>query len=352
MSWDGGAGGQNGSNGGGSTFGYGGIQTAGGTGGSPNGGAGSLGTGGNGDSSGSFRGGGGGAGGYYGGGGAGNGQGGGGGGSSWTSGISTTYTSNYQSGNGQIIISYVQNFGTYVSPAIQPVGVSYWGVLACTKTTPTNTILTVDVLSSSNNFLLQANIPSGTDLQATYPGTFTNITGIKLRGNFSTSDATQTPTLSDWWLEYGKGPVVTTSNWTSLAKKDRRVAQGHDVGWVSFQMKTMSGQARLRRMRIDKVTAGVTTPVTDEQAEISLWVESNNNGHRDEGDTRLSAKVKFTNGTVWLTMNNHIVDTTLRTYYIVARISTDAGGGTKLKLRVQDGSWLEFPDATCIGVPP
>jgi len=223
--------------------------------------------------------------------------------------------------------------------------------LTYTKTTPTNTNLTVDVLKSSDNSLLVANVPSGTDLKATYPGTFTNITGIKLRGNFSTSDTSQTPTLSDWLLEYSTKTTVTTSNWTSLAKKDRRVIQGQDIGWVSFQMKTDSGQARLRRMRIDQVTSGVTTPVAEGQAEVSLWMETNNNGSCDSGDTMISNRVKFTNGSAMLTINNHIVDTTLRTYYIRAKILDTAGGGTKLKLRVADGSWLEFQDATCIGVP-
>jgi len=248
-------------------------------------------------------------------------------------------------------ISVSSPTGVYISEPITPTEVSYWGVLTYTKTTPTNTNLTVDVLKSSDNSLLVANVPSGTDLKATYPGTFTNITGIKLRGNFSTSDTSQTPTLSDWLLEYSTKTTVTTSNWTSLAKKDRRVIQGQDIGWVSFQMKTDSGQARLRRMRIDQVTSGVTTPVAEGQAEVSLWMETNNNGSCDSGDTMISNRVKFTNGSAMLTINNHIVDTTLRTYYIRAKILDTAGGGTKLKLRVADGSWLEFQDATCIGVP-
>jgi hypothetical protein len=103
----GGAGGQNGASGDGAQPGGGGTQSAGGAAGGGTGAtAGNLGQGGNGGAP-NFSGGGGG-GGYYGGGGGGGSSGtsGGGGGSSWTSGASPTYTSGYQSGNGQIIITY------------------------------------------------------------------------------------------------------------------------------------------------------------------------------------------------------------------------------------------------------
>ena len=87
--------------------GGGGTQSAGGVGGAAyyGGSSGSLGVGGNAVD---YYGGGGGGGGYYGGGGGGggNGGGGGGGGSSNSRGTSTTYTDGYQSGNGQIIITY------------------------------------------------------------------------------------------------------------------------------------------------------------------------------------------------------------------------------------------------------
>jgi hypothetical protein len=98
---NGGAGGENGSAG--VNGAEGGTQSAGGA-GQGNGGTGTLGIGGNGGDTEGWNGGGGGGGGYYGGG-AGDG-GGGGGGSSYSSGMDTTYTSGYNYGNGQIIISY------------------------------------------------------------------------------------------------------------------------------------------------------------------------------------------------------------------------------------------------------
>jgi len=112
--WDGGAGGQNGSAGVGNYPGGGGTQSAGGAGGSgPGPGTvGVLGTGGTGGNYIYGGGGGGGGGGYYGGGGGdGNAidsRSGGGGGSSYagTGTSGPTYTTGYQSGNGQIIITY------------------------------------------------------------------------------------------------------------------------------------------------------------------------------------------------------------------------------------------------------
>jgi hypothetical protein len=114
---NGGDGGENGSNGGpssgGAGGGGGGTQSAGGAGGAgyaggaTNGSDGSSATGGNGGF-GVYSGGGGG-GGYKGGGGGGSwggSGGGGGGGSSYSAGTSTTYTSGFQSGNGQIIITW------------------------------------------------------------------------------------------------------------------------------------------------------------------------------------------------------------------------------------------------------
>ncbi|MFH0887766.1 MAG: hypothetical protein V1871_00985, partial [Planctomycetota bacterium] len=107
--------------------------------------------------------------------------------------------------------------GTYTSAAITPTNASYWGVLTYTYTAPANTIFTVDVLSSSNNSILATNVSSGINLSQTY-AIFSGITGIRLRGNFSSSVNTATPTLSDWgvtWTDdnptYPLSPVVVAT---------------------------------------------------------------------------------------------------------------------------------------------
>ncbi|MBI4835428.1 MAG: hypothetical protein HY811_11515, partial [Planctomycetes bacterium] len=200
--------------------------------------------------------------------------------------------------------------GTYISGAIQPAGVSYWGFVTYTKTTPANTILTVDVLSSSNNSLLVANVPAGTDLMAAYPATFDNITGIKLRGNFSTSDGLNTPLLSDWGMEYVRGTAVTTTNWTSLTQADRAVQMGQSVAYVKFEMKTISGAALWKRFRIDKGLKTYTNiACPDSKIEVQVWCDTNTNGFWDAGDTFIS-KGNFTNGTCYLNMNRWQVTTT------------------------------------------
>ncbi|MBI4833967.1 MAG: hypothetical protein HY811_04000 [Planctomycetes bacterium] len=355
---NGGAGGQNGSAGesGGSGGGGGGTQAAGGTGGwgDVSGSAGVLGVGGTGanDYIGQGDSGGGGGGGYYGGGGGGfTESSGGGGGSSKSSGASTTFTSGYQNGNGQVIISYAPSPGNYISPAIEPAGISYWGVLTYTKTTPTSTVLTVDVLKSSDNSLLVANVASGTNLSVSYPVTFSGITGVKLRANLSSSDPLTTSMLSAWGLEYGAGPTVTTTNWTDLAVGASSVKMGQSIAYVKFDMKATDGTIKWKKFRINKgvgAYAGIACP--DSKIEVQVWMENNSNGFWDSGDAFIS-KGAFTGGVCYLNMKQWEVTTDFRTYYIVYKLANDIGGGQRAGVEIVDNSYLEFENATCVGVP-
>ena len=203
--WNGGAGGYpNGSNGGAGYPGLGGTQSAGGA-GDGGGTDGGLGYGGGGGGGSSYGGGGGGAG-YYGGGGGGRGSsygGGGGGGSSWTSGPSPTWTTGFQAGNGQIIITYPQYFtpGVYTSTAIAPPSgaINQWNVLTFTSTAPGSTTFTVDVLNEAGDTVLLTNVVSGGSLTAI--DALTN-PRIRLRANLATTDTAVTPTLSDWSVSY------------------------------------------------------------------------------------------------------------------------------------------------------
>ncbi|MBI4835433.1 MAG: hypothetical protein HY811_11540 [Planctomycetes bacterium] len=240
--------------------------------------------------------------------------------------------------------------GTFISQAIIPGSVEYWSLLTYTVTSPTNTILTVDVLSSSNDSLLVANVPSGTDLKGAYPTTFAGISGIKLRGNFSTSDTTKTPTLSAWGVDYYSSIPVSTSNWAMLINSSTPVRMGQSIAFVKFNATTISGTAKWRRFRIDKGVTGVATPVPDNKIEIQVWCENNGNGFWDIGDTLIS-KGSFTNGTCYLNMKSWQVTTTTKTYYIVYKLSGDIGGGQRAGVKIADSSYLEFDNATCIGVP-
>ncbi|MBI4834538.1 MAG: hypothetical protein HY811_06950 [Planctomycetes bacterium] len=236
--------------------------------------------------------------------------------------------------------------GVYTSTAIAPTGVSYWGTLNHTKITPANTLLTVDVLSSSNNALLVANVPSGTDLMTAYPATFANITGIKLRANFSTSDTTQTATLSDWQLEYAAGTAVSTTNWSDIINGNS-IQMGQSVAHVKFDMRTVEGTARWKRFRIDKGLKAYSTNIAcpDCKIEIQVWMESDSNGFWDTGDTFIS-KGNFSNGTCYLNMKQWSITTTPKTYYIVYKLANDIGGGQRAGVKIADSSYLEFENAT------
>ncbi|MBI4834172.1 MAG: hypothetical protein HY811_05075 [Planctomycetes bacterium] len=246
-----------------------------------------------------------------------------------------------------------KNPGLYTSIAITPAGVAYWGILGYTRTIPANTILTVDVLSSSNNSLLQANVPYGTCLSAAYPATFTNIIGIKLRANFSTSDTTQTPSLSDWSVDYYNNTeiLVTTTNWTSLTNGNAPVQMGQSIAFVKFNAATISGTAKWKRFRIDKGVTGVNTPCPDNKIEIQVWCDNDNNGFWSVNDTFI-AKGNFTNGTCYLNMRQWQVTTTSKTYYIVYKLANDIGGGQRAGVEIADSSYLEFENAACVGIPP
>ncbi len=241
--------------------------------------------------------------------------------------------------------------GTFISPAIALSGISYWGVVHYTINSPTNTSITVDVISASNNALLQANIPNGTDIQAAYPVTFANITGIKLRANLSTYDPTTTSMLSDWRLEYATGTAVTTTNWTDLTQ-GKAVQMGQSTAQVKFEMKTLSGNAKWKRFRIDKGLKSYTNiACPDNKIEVQVWCDTNNNSFFDTGDTLIS-KGNFTNGTCYLNMKQWQVTTASKTYYIVYKLASDISGGTRAGVKITDSSYLEFENATTIGVPP
>ncbi|MBI4833314.1 MAG: hypothetical protein HY811_00640 [Planctomycetes bacterium] len=329
--------------------------------------------------------------------------------------------------------------GSYLGSAIAPSVVSSWGVLTYTISVPANTLLTVDVLSSSNNSLLVANVSSGTNLSSAYPATFTSITGIKLRANLSTSNTTVAPQLAYWYVGYvvDRPPVltspgnksinekqlltftlsandpdgdpitytmtatptgatlnlasgifnwtpsgtqsgnymvtftatsktlsdskaititvnedpaslVTTAAWTMLTNGNTPVRMGQSVCYVKFNMQIGAGTTRWRRFRIDKGVTGVNTPC---KIEVQVWCDTNTNGFWDAGDTFIS-KGNFTNGTCYLNMNRWQVTTTPKTYYIVYKLASDISGGTRAGVKIADSSYLEFENATAIGVPP
>jgi hypothetical protein len=235
--------------------------------------------------------------------------------------------------------------GNYVTSAIQPAGVSMWGVLTYTVSVPADTSFTVDVLNASDDSVLAANVASGTNLS------YITELSIKLRANFSTSDVRQTALLSDWTIGYSTDTAVQTSNWTGLTTSGKSVQMGQSIAQVKFAMKTSAGTARWKKFRIDKGVTGVNTPCPDCKIEIQVWMENSNNGYWDIND-KLIAKGNFANGTCYLNMNRWQVTTTTKTYYIIYKLSGDIGGGQRAGVKIADSSYLEFENATAVGVPP
>jgi len=95
------------------------------------------------------------------------------------------------------VLNYVTS-GVYTTTAIAPTGtLDQWGVLTFTASAPANTTVTVDVLQSSDDSVLLTDVASGTDISG-----IGAVTGIKLRFNFSTTNITATPVLSDWTVNY------------------------------------------------------------------------------------------------------------------------------------------------------
>jgi len=60
----------------------------------------------------------------------------------------------------------------------------------------------------------------------------------------------------------------------------------------------------------------------------------------------------FVNGTVIFNMSYYPITTTQQTYYIVFKLALDTGGGQIAGATVENSSYLEFENATVIGVPP
>ncbi|MBI4833976.1 MAG: hypothetical protein HY811_04045 [Planctomycetes bacterium] len=239
--------------------------------------------------------------------------------------------------------------GVYISSVISIAELSSWGILTYTHTAPSSTTFSIDVLRAIDNYVFATNVASGSNLANVIK---TPTYAIKLRANFTTENTTKTPTLSDWTVNYaiGGSAVVTTTNWTDLVNGNP-VKMGASIAHVKFDMKTFDGTALWKRFRIDKgLKSYANLACPDSKIEVQVWCENTGNGFWDIGDTFIS-KGNFNNSTCYLNMKKWQVTTTPKTYYIVYKLSGDIGGGQRAGVKIVDSSYLEFENATCIGVP-
>ena len=151
---------------------------------------------------------------------------------------------------------------------------------------------------------------------------------------------------------------IKLTNPTSIVSANRGVTMGQSIAYLKFDLSldntanNNQNFARWKRFRIDKlVSSGNKTPVPDDKIEVQVWVEKNNNGHYDAGDTFITKGqfkadlVQAGISSVWLNMNRFEITTTARTFYIVYKLSNDIGGGQKCGLDVANNSYMEFEDA-------
>ncbi|RJQ32608.1 MAG: DNRLRE domain-containing protein [Actinobacteria bacterium] len=127
------------------------------------------------------------------------------GGSGYASNIGNLYcSSDYLSNDSlrpKLVVTYSMPYktsGSFISSAIAPEGVyGDWGAISFNKITPGSTSIAVDVLDTNDNVIL-SNVSNGANL-----GISTSIyPSIKLKANLSTPNSAQTPTLSNWSVEY------------------------------------------------------------------------------------------------------------------------------------------------------
>ena len=117
--------------------------------------------------------------------------------------------------------------GTVVSTTIAPSPLLQWGTLTFTKdVSPVGTTLTVDVLSASDDLLLE-NVASGTDLHTEG----LTASGVKLRANLATTNSANTPTLEDWTVTWQATPDVRVeSAWSNVESSTQVADPFQDAG--------------------------------------------------------------------------------------------------------------------------
>jgi hypothetical protein len=99
----------------------------------------------------------------------------------------------------ELILDGTTLTGTAVSRSITPtVSIGEWGTVSYTKTEPTGTSLTIDILEVSNNVVI-SDVADGTSLAMLDPNLYPS---LKLRANLATDDLTETPRLDEWSITW------------------------------------------------------------------------------------------------------------------------------------------------------
>jgi len=106
--------------------------------------------------------------------------------------------------DGSVVLSGTQSSGSFITPAIDPVNFSKWGVVTFSKTTPGNSTLTVDVLKASDDSILISDIQNGQNISESIGDI-----PIKLGANFTSGS---TPSLDSWDVSYYSQFKITVTD--------------------------------------------------------------------------------------------------------------------------------------------
>jgi hypothetical protein len=165
-------------------------------------------------------------------------------------GVAGLYTSGNVVYDDVVITESQPNAATMVTPVIQPSSFSKWGNLAFTRTTPTGTTATVDVLNAAGNLLVQ-NVTSGTDLANLTA--LQGQTSIRLRANLTLTSPAVTPQLHDWSVQYVPPRPTIESEWSNVVSS-RQDATPPLISVASIHQLTSNPQSRLTGTASDPIS--------------------------------------------------------------------------------------------------
>jgi hypothetical protein len=164
------------------------------------------------------------------------------------------------------IVKSIGNTGTLTTPSITPPSLEKWGMLDFSRTVPTGSSVTVDVLDANGN-LVAANIAPGSDLALN--SQIAALGSLRLRANLSRSDPTQNPQLHEWSLSYSPAPEFQESDWSNVVTSTQdasppSLSVTHPVAHLSGTSHAISGQASDAGSGVDTVTvAGIPANSND-----------------------------------------------------------------------------------------
>lgn len=164
------------------------------------------------------------------------------------------------------IVKSVGNTGTLTTHPITPPSLDKWGTIDFHRTVPPGSSVTVDVLDNNGN-LVAANIAPGADLSLNPQ--IAALSSLRLRANFSRTDAAQNPQLHEWSVAYLPARGFLESGWSNVVTSTQDATPpvliiAEPVAHLSGTSHVVAGHASDAGSGLRSVTvAGVSANSTD-----------------------------------------------------------------------------------------